>query len=294
MLLSLGFLGPLRCLRLTSCCLLSGGTPCRAVGAFSWFPVHGTSMNNTNTLISGDNKGAAAQFMERWAAAQAAQAAQEEEAQQQQGPEQEQEQRRQQPGSGGGGQGVAAGGLVAAFCQANVGDTSPNTQGAFCADTGQPCDAVHSTCGGRVQQCIGRGPGWPDNFASTRIIGQAQADKAQELLLGGGESPPANAQPKHLSFAELAPVSGSRRRPAAGLFLTCCSMLALPIPRLYCLYCLPVLPACRTGGAGRSRRLPPRFPRHARHPGGSLQLHPGGHHLQTSHGVCLCSGHHRR
>jgi neutral ceramidase len=145
-------------------------------------------MNNTNTLISGDNKGAAAQFMERWAAAQAAQA---EEAQQQQLSKQAQQ--RQQGGSGGGGQGVAAGGLVAAFCQANVGDTSPNTQGAFCADTGQPCDAVHSTCGGRVQQCIGRGPGWPDNFASTRIIGQAQADKAQELLMGGGESPPTHS-----------------------------------------------------------------------------------------------------
>lgn len=36
------------------------------VGAFSWFPVHGTSMNRTNQLISGDNKGAAARFMEDW------------------------------------------------------------------------------------------------------------------------------------------------------------------------------------------------------------------------------------
>lgn len=36
------------------------------VGAFSWFPVHGTSMNRTNELISGDNKGAAARFMEDW------------------------------------------------------------------------------------------------------------------------------------------------------------------------------------------------------------------------------------
>ncbi|MFB6895601.1 neutral/alkaline ceramidase [Streptomyces hydrogenans] len=30
------------------------------VGAISWFPTHGTSMTNTNTLISGDNKGYAA------------------------------------------------------------------------------------------------------------------------------------------------------------------------------------------------------------------------------------------
>lgn len=36
------------------------------VGAFSWFAVHGTSMNRTNELISGDNKGAAARFMEDW------------------------------------------------------------------------------------------------------------------------------------------------------------------------------------------------------------------------------------
>lgn len=36
------------------------------VGSFSWFAVHGTSMNRTNTLISGDNKGAAARFMENW------------------------------------------------------------------------------------------------------------------------------------------------------------------------------------------------------------------------------------
>jgi len=36
------------------------------VGSFSWFAVHGTSMNRTNQLISGDNKGAAARFMEDW------------------------------------------------------------------------------------------------------------------------------------------------------------------------------------------------------------------------------------
>ncbi|KDD77134.1 neutral/alkaline non-lysosomal ceramidase, partial [Helicosporidium sp. ATCC 50920] len=35
------------------------------VGAFSWFPVHGTSVNNTNTLVNGDNKGLASQLMER-------------------------------------------------------------------------------------------------------------------------------------------------------------------------------------------------------------------------------------
>ena len=37
------------------------------VGSFNWFATHGTSMSNTNSLISGDNKGAAARFMEDWA-----------------------------------------------------------------------------------------------------------------------------------------------------------------------------------------------------------------------------------
>lgn len=72
--------------------------------------------------------------------------------------------------------------------QANVGDTSPNIQGAFCRDTGLPCDAVHSTCNGRVKECIGRGPGWPDNFESTQVIGQRQADKAQALWGEEGEA----------------------------------------------------------------------------------------------------------
>lgn len=110
--------------------------------AFSWFPVHGTSMNNTNTLINGDNKGAASLLFET----------------------QYDEK------------------VISAFCQANVGDTSPNTRGAFCMDTGLPCDAVHSTCNGRVQQCIGRGPGWPDNFNSTHIIASKQASKAADLF----------------------------------------------------------------------------------------------------------------
>jgi neutral ceramidase len=122
----------------------SSGTP---LGAFSWFPVHGTSMNNTNRLVNGDNKGAAAQQMERWAA-----------------------------------KNLNQSNFVAAFCQANVGDTSPNTRGPICMDTGEPCDAVHSTCGGKVEQCIGRGPAWPNHMESTRIIGDKQSNKMKELL----------------------------------------------------------------------------------------------------------------
>lgn len=71
----------------------------RAVGGVSWFPVHCTSINNTNKFISGDNKGVAAQYLEKWG--------------QKEGKE-----------------------IITAFAQANVGDTSPNTKGAFCQDTG--------------------------------------------------------------------------------------------------------------------------------------------------------------
>ena len=35
------------------------------LGMFNWFAVHGTSMNNTNVLISGDNKGAASYLFEQ-------------------------------------------------------------------------------------------------------------------------------------------------------------------------------------------------------------------------------------
>jgi len=37
----------------------------KPIGMLNWFAVHGTSMNNTNTLISGDNKGFASWYVER-------------------------------------------------------------------------------------------------------------------------------------------------------------------------------------------------------------------------------------
>ena len=89
--------------------------PCyTGTGAISWFPVHCTSINNTNDLISGDNKGVASQFLEKWAAKQSMGTA----------------------GASNPGQLQVTGDFVAAFGQANVGDTSPNIQGAFCQDTG--------------------------------------------------------------------------------------------------------------------------------------------------------------
>lgn len=49
--------------------------------------------------------------------------------------------------------------FVSAFCQSNCGDVSPNVLGAFCTDTGLPCDFNHSTCNGKNELCYGRGPG---------------------------------------------------------------------------------------------------------------------------------------
>lgn len=50
--------------------------------------------------------------------------------------------------------------FVSAFCQSNCGDVSPNVLGAFCKDTGLPCDFNHSTCNGKNELCYGRGPGY--------------------------------------------------------------------------------------------------------------------------------------
>lgn len=126
----------------------------RGRGLLTWFPVHCTSMNNTNRLLSGDNKGAAEVFTEDWAAAH---------------PDR------------------AAPNFTAAFVQSSVGDTSPNVQGAFCLDTGLPCEAASSTCNGRNELCHGRGPAWPDDKRSTQIIGRRQAERAVQLFLSADE-----------------------------------------------------------------------------------------------------------
>lgn len=73
-------------------------------------------------------------------------------------------------------------GFVGGFAQGAVGDVSPNTLGAFCTDTGKPCDMVTSTCKGKNELCTGRGPGWPDMFKSNSIIGEKQFQKALELF----------------------------------------------------------------------------------------------------------------
>lgn len=91
------------------------------IGVLSWFAVHGTSLYGNNTLIAGDNKGVAANLFERHMA-------------------------------------PTNPGFVAAFSQANVGDSSPSVLGAFCEDTGFPCRYNDSTCDGNIKTCRGRGP----------------------------------------------------------------------------------------------------------------------------------------
>ncbi|XP_064404279.1 uncharacterized protein LOC135349656 [Halichondria panicea] len=117
------------------------------IGMIDWFAVHCTSMNNTNTLISGDNKGHASYLMERDMNKGAL------------------------PGQGP---------FVAAFAQSNEGDVSPNTKGPRCLDTGLPCDFNHSTCNGKNEMCVAFGPG-KDMFDSTRIIGEKQYNAGKAL-----------------------------------------------------------------------------------------------------------------
>ncbi|XP_077973898.1 putative neutral ceramidase C isoform X2 [Styela clava] len=116
-------------------------------GLITWYPVHGTCMNNTNELISSDNKGRASTLYEN-------------EMKHEGMPD-----------------------YVAAFAQANLGDVSPNTKGPICIDTGEACDYEQSTCGNppSVSNCIAFGPG-DDMFESTDIIGTRQYQAAKRIL----------------------------------------------------------------------------------------------------------------
>lgn len=194
------------------------------IGSFNWFATHGTSMSNTNSLISGDNKGAAARFMEDWAKQKGFPSGIDNIYPNDFGVDNIQNglprrvsaiiprlhenldelkklassfqasrgrqlimslssTRRVRSILGQGNRPK----FVSAFCQSNCGDVSPNTLGAFCNDTGLPCDFNHSTCNGKNELCYGRGPGFPDEFESTRIIGDKQYSKAVELFSSASE-----------------------------------------------------------------------------------------------------------
>lgn len=118
-------------------------------GIINWFAVHPTSMNNTNHLISGDNKGKASQMFEKL--------------------------------MNGDDVMTGKGDFVAAFASTNLGDVSPNLKGPHCIDTGDPCDLIHSTCNGFTEKCMAAGPG-KDMFDSTKIIAERQFDMSLSLL----------------------------------------------------------------------------------------------------------------
>lgn len=180
-----------------------------AVGAFNWFATHGTSMTRSNHLISGDNKGTAARLMEDWynrkqtferedQPSESFSSATDVLSSVLSTADRMTKNRVLRLSNTGGisspklsnvmhrirNQFSSAGkpSFVAAFCQSNVGDTSPNVQGAFCIDSGLACEFNHSTCNGRNELCIARGPAYPDEFASTKIIGERQFKKAVSLF----------------------------------------------------------------------------------------------------------------
>ncbi|KKY22602.1 putative neutral ceramidase [Phaeomoniella chlamydospora] len=123
----------------------------KAIGILNWYPVHGTSLYQNNTLSTGDNKGVAAYLFEEYAAT----------------------------------ENSAADGFVAGFSQANVGDTTPNVLGAYCEDTGLACRFNDSTCDGATQGCHGRGPYWTISDQGTKScyeIGRRQFAAAQSIF----------------------------------------------------------------------------------------------------------------
>uniref|UniRef100_H2ZAL1 Neutral ceramidase n=1 Tax=Ciona savignyi TaxID=51511 RepID=H2ZAL1_CIOSA len=167
------------------------------IGMFTWYPVHCTSMNFSNQLLSSDNKGRASALFERMM---------------------------RKSGEDRSGNvrillfvslfvkillfglfvrillfglfvKILVFGLfvrillfglfesfVGAFASANLGDVSPRTKGPICVDSGKSCDFEKSTCGipPRVKNCVGFGPG-VDMFDSTDIIAKRQLETAKIL-----------------------------------------------------------------------------------------------------------------
>ncbi|KAE8690430.1 Neutral ceramidase [Hibiscus syriacus] len=207
-------------------------------GSFNWFATHGTSMSRTNSLISGDNKGAAARFMEDWFKQTGFMTYSDSLSVNKSTSDRiprrvssiipnfgdKRKEFMELAASFKSSQGRPATRLlsvakrvrnslrqadrpqfVSAFCQSNCGDVSPNTLGAFCIDTGLPCDFNHSTCNGKNELCYGRGPGYPDEFESTEIIGKRQFKKAVELFNNATEKLKGKVRYQHgfLDFSNL-------------------------------------------------------------------------------------------
>lgn len=186
----------------------------QSIGAFSWFATHGTSMSKDNKLISGDNKGAAARFFEDQFATTPIRAP----FNSSNTPDVGKLVTKAQTIKATGGQTCSKtsskeckvrkndGSLfVGAFCQSNVGDVTPNVLGAFCTDTGRPCDFNRSSCNGNDLLCLGRGPGYPDEIRSTKIIGERQFQKAADLFTSAAEKLTGSIDYRHvyLNFTDI-------------------------------------------------------------------------------------------
>lgn len=131
------------------------------IGVLTWFPTHGTSMQANNTLITGDNKGVAADLFEKKVR----------------------------------GGDLETDDFVAGFSQANMGDVSPNILGAYCEDgSGQMCNFEDSTCSdGKSNKCRARGPGSEANdhgASSCMEIGRRQYQGALDLYESLNREPP--------------------------------------------------------------------------------------------------------
>ena len=129
------------------------------IGILNWFAVHGTSLLGNQTINAADNKGVAAYLFEKQVA--------------------------QDPAGAN-----AAPGFVAGFSQSNVGDTTPNVLGAYCEDgSGQECKLEDSTCGGKSQDCHGRGPFFGLNDGGVKScyeIGKRQFEGAKGIYESNG------------------------------------------------------------------------------------------------------------
>eukprot|EP00899_Mesostigma_viride_P019015 jgi/Mesvir1/27114/Mv20792-RA.1 len=189
------------------------------LGCIAWFAVHCTSLNSSNRLVSGDNKGLASLLVEEaWGQTQGQlELAAARDPEQVVGDRTRASETRPLNTSHGSDilnatkelprifsrgnkfareaalqrdgnisareaalQGMPR--VVAAFAQSNEGDVSPNTGGTFCGNTSVRCEEEHSTCGGKAEACHGRGPGWPDHFASNYIVAERQANATLALL----------------------------------------------------------------------------------------------------------------
>ncbi|OAA36471.1 neutral ceramidase precursor [Metarhizium rileyi] len=130
----------------------------RITGLLNWFPVHGTSLYRNNTHVAGDNKGLAAWMTE-------------------------QEMKKDS---------AFAKDFVAAFSQANLGDATPNVEGAWCEDGSGMCDFEKATCAdGTVAKCQGRGPHWQvqdQGASSCHEIARRQVRGVKEILTSMSKS----------------------------------------------------------------------------------------------------------